>query len=395
MNTNWLEQGQDMMKAWTQAQAKLWENWTQLGTKQEVTENPVQGWMSQWQEMAKKNLGAFTAGASGVPKEVVDRVFSGEGVFLRFVEFWTNGLKALSPNIQAGENWAELLRRYLAQVKRELESGESAWMTPAGLAATTKDLPELWSLYRRELEKMTMPWFESLRDAQGHVGQAMSGDRQATVKMFNLFVDTFESTLGKFSAAPAIGYTREFQEKQTRAFETWVEVRKAEAAFQTEIANTGLRSLENLVERLVKMGETGEKIKTLRQLFDLWVETAETVYFEVASTESFAEIQGRLVNAAMHYRVHERELGEVYLKALHIPTRGELDDAYRHMADLRREVKALRREMTQLQEEREKSGPVAPLEPSRRRSRAGVKATAAFAEAAPAGGQVTDQAKEG
>ncbi|MBE0616762.1 MAG: hypothetical protein IH608_02385, partial [Proteobacteria bacterium] len=111
--------------------------------------------------------------------------------------------------------------------------------------------------------------------------------------------------------------------------------------------------------------EKGEKINTFRALFDLWIATAEKTYFEIASTESFAEIQGKLVNAAMQHRVRERELMDAVVKSMHLPTRRELDDAYRHLHDLKNEVRALRREVAQLESSPStpQAMPPAPQEP--------------------------------
>jgi class III poly(R)-hydroxyalkanoic acid synthase PhaE subunit len=252
----------------------------------------------------------------------------------------------------------------------------------------SRDVPELWKLYTTEVQKMVLPWFSSLKETHGHLGDAMSGDRYAALKTYNVFMDTFQSTLGKFGAAPAIGYTREFQEKLTKAFETWGEVRRAEAGFQTELVNAGFRALEDMIRTLVEMGEKGEKIKGSRQLFDLWVATAEKVFSEIASTESFAEIQGRLVNAAMQYRVCERDLAEEWLKSLHLPTRHELDDAYKHMYQMRREVKALRRELDELRQERKTAEPAPTTSQGGRRPKRGTReGTAAGASAPPAASQ--------
>ncbi|GAB4260357.1 MAG: hypothetical protein Kow0092_09150 [Deferrisomatales bacterium] len=348
---NWTEQTQQMMRSWTQTQRKLWEAWGGgLTGKPTDGGSPWSAWMSQWHSMARESMRRMTTGTAGVPKEVAERLFVGESAFLRFVDLTVDAMKTVAPKIDAGEDWPELLRRYLAQVKEELAQPSVAWPSPERAAEALRDVPELWKLYVGQLRELGLPWAQSLREARGHLGEAMSGDRHAAIKMSNLFLDTFENTLGKFTAAPAIGYTREFQEKVTKAFETWVDVRRAEMEFQTELLNTGIRALEELVRELVERAERGEKVKSYRELFDLWVATAEKAYFEIASTDSFAEIQARLVNAAMHYRVHEREVAEEFLKTLHLPTRRELDDAYRHMHELRREVKVLKREMAQLKD---------------------------------------------
>ncbi len=355
---NWTEQTQTMLRSWTETQKKLWAGWTEAAQRAAPQAGGAPSWPEwgqRWQEMARKAMENLTSGGRGVPREVAERLFGGEEVFVRFVDHALALMRTVAPKVDAGGDWAELLRRQFQQLKEDMTRAPAPWFTPEAAAAAARDMPELWKLYLQEVEKGGAPWLASFREAHGHLGEAMSGDTQAVIRMYNMFMDTFENSLGKFTAAPAIGYTREFQEKLTRAFETWVEVRRAEVDFRTELVNTGFHALEGLLRELVEKAEKGEKIDTFRALFDLWVATAEKTYFEVASTDSFAEIQGRLVNAAMQYRIRERELMDAVMKSLHLPTRRELDDAYRHLHDLKNEVRALRREMAQL-----KAAPAAP-----------------------------------
>ncbi len=348
----WKEQSEQMMRSWTEAQKKIWGGWVDAAQKTGPSWGPGgewKDWTTQWQETAKRSLEFWTRGIQGTPREVAGRLLTGEEAYFRFIEVALGILKTLAPKIDAGGDWSGLLRKYVEQMKAEMLQSPAPWFTPESTAAVARDVPELWKLYTAQVRDLATPWMESLREAKGHVGEAMGGDRKAAIKTFNVFMDTFEGTLGKFTAAPAIGYTREFQEKLTRTFEAWVDVRRAEVEFRTEVVNIGMRAVENTVRELVERGERGEKIESYRELFDLWVSIAEKAFYDMASTESFAEVQARLVNTGMHYRIHERELAEEYLRAMHLPTRSELDDAYRALHDLRGEVKALKKSVVRLQ----------------------------------------------
>ncbi len=371
---SWNEQMEQATKAWTDLQRTWWERWMPAAGETAGTGDGLWSqWLEGWRRQMARSLETWARGRPGLPPQVVRSLFAGEEVFFRFVAFVSQMLQSLAPQIEAGEDWVDLLRRYVDQIKKDLEENPLRWLpTAQGTATVAAELPGLWRLWATEAQKMMAPWMESTREAGGHLGEAMAGDRRAVLKMMNVFWDTYESTLGRFLAAPAIGYTREFQEKAARAYETWVDVQRAQAEFQAEVTNAGVRAMETLLRELVERAEKGKPVTSARQLFDLWVSCAEKAYFEVASTESFAEIQGRFVNAAMHYRVHERQIVEAFARTLHLPTRTELDDAYRHMHELRREVKALRRELDALREARaaQETGPKKPTVGARRRGRA-------------------------
>ncbi|TFH57848.1 MAG: hypothetical protein E4G90_11400 [Gemmatimonadales bacterium] len=270
---------------------------------------------------------------------------------------------------------AEQIRDGVAEVAGHCDIKTLTDVKPESLAAMSGNVSELWKLFLGQAKSLSAPWAGSLGQAQGHRGDAMAGDHRAAIRMTNLFTDTFESTLGKFVGAPTIGYSREYQEKLTKTFEAWVDMKKAEAAFNTELTAIGFRAMQALIGRLKEIAGKGEKIESSRKLLDLWVEVAEKTYFEAASTEAFAQTQADLVNASMHHRVHERTLLEIFYKAVHLPTRREIDDAYKHMHDLRSQVKKLTKKAATLQAE------VASLNEFRRDALAAAQTTAKTAAA--------------
>lgn len=360
---SWTEQTEEMLKSWTEAQKRVWDGWTDAARKPDPAAPGLwTDWFSQWQQTAQ--TAAAQWGADGVPKAVIGRLFAGEEALLRFVDLALGTFKTIAPGLDAGQDWAELLRRYLDQLKEEMARRPSAWMTPEGVAAATRDLPELWKLYVAQLQKLGMPWVQSVREARGHLGEAVGGDRQAAVKLLNTFLDNYEAMFGKFLGAPAIGYSREMNEKLLKGFEAWTDYRRTSLEFDTELVGTGFRALEELLRELVETAEKGQKVTNFRQLFDLWVASSERAYFELFNTDSFAELQGRLVNSAMRCKIREREIVEEVQSAFSMPSRSEIDGIHRRVQDLRDEVKALKRELALLQKAQTAVAPPAPPAPA-------------------------------
>lgn len=346
----WTDQAQELARAWTEAQQKMAAGWTEAAQRMKVPGGGANAdWVGPWYDAAAKAFEGWLGGAEGVPGAVAQRLFGGARAYHSFVEFMTDAMRHTSPQVEQGTNWAEALKQYLATAQESMNARPDVWMRPEAAAAVAADSAQLWKLYLQEAKAMSAPWFESLREARGHVGEAMAGDHRAIIRAADLFTDTFESTAGKLLGAPAIGYSREYQEKLVKAFDTWVEVRKAEAAFNTELVNIGFKAMQALAEAVQEKAKEGEKIESAQELFNLWVLVAEKTYAQAAKSETFVESQANLVNAAMHHRVHERTLMEVYQNSLQLPTRRELDDAYKHMHQLRAQVKQLTKQVNLLE----------------------------------------------
>lgn len=349
---NWTDQMQQMMRAWAEAQQKMASEWTTAMHKAAAPGTAAaEDWGAKWREQAATNFDTYVGKVGGVPGSVAQRMFEGAQTYHQFVELVATALRNLAPKLGAGGDWGAGLNQYLQEMQGKLKDQPHLWMKPEALAAMSGDVSELWKLFLAQASSFSAPWAESLGQARGHWGEVMGGDHRAAIRMTNLFTDTFESTLGKFTGAPTIGYSREYQEKLGKTFDAWVDMKKAEVAFHTELTAIGFRALQALVGRLKEMASTGEKIESSRKLFDLWVEIAEKTYFEAASTEAFAQTQADLVNASMHHKVHERTLLEIFYKSVHLPTRQEIDDAYKHLHGLRSQVKQLAKQASALQAE--------------------------------------------
>ena len=98
-------------------------------------------------------------------------------------------------------------------------------------------------------------------------------------------------------------------------------------------------------EDIVSLAEKGQKIESLRDFVLLWTRGAEEIFTQAFRTEEYVLAQGQMLNAAMAYRIREREIIEIFLKLYDLPTRSELDETHRRIYELRKENKALRKEV--------------------------------------------------
>jgi class III poly(R)-hydroxyalkanoic acid synthase PhaE subunit len=363
--SDWTEQALGLWETYSGAQRELWNGWFEAGGRLGASAaggsegasdddgaappwaNYWNEWPARWQDMARKTLRLWTSGAEGVPGEVVDRLFAGEEAFLQFLDLSLGALKVVAPKVDTGEDWAELLHRYLAEIRDSMLQG-SPWFSAEGAGALAAGIPDLWSLYLTEIQRFTGPWAEAMQIALLGSTDVAAGDRQAFGRAQAAFMDAFDGTFGRYASAPSVGYSRELNERIWRGFEAWVAVRRAAMDFQTEMVNTGFHTYEEMLRELVEKGEREEKVTSFRELFNLWIDMGERAYSELFSTDEFAELQARLVNASMQYQMRARGIEEEFLAAMGQPTRTEIDQVHRHVYDLRVEVRYMKRDLASM-----------------------------------------------
>jgi hypothetical protein len=122
-------------------------------------------------------------------------------------------------------------------------------------------------------------------------------------------------------------------------------------------------------------GRTGPDAQTLdaKATLTLWTETANRTLLETQRSEPFLQTQAAMIRATTELRMAQQELVEHFGKQYGFPTRTELDDVHRTVTELRRELRAMKREQRQPVAEAKVAAPAEPLKMPRGARRTGRK----------------------
>ena len=117
---------------------------------------------------------------------------------------------------------------------------------------------------------------------------------------------------------------------------------KAVAAYQAVVQKAWNLAFQRFTKALGSKPQAAAGL-TWRGLTDQWLAVANETLIEVHRSEEFVEAQRRMLRAASDRHLQERKIAEAWCEAAHVPTRSEVDELQRHVVELRREVRLLRR----------------------------------------------------
>lgn len=338
----WTEQTETMTKALAETQKQVWKHWCDLIPGVPSLTPFYSGPPSQAGEEAAEGFKAWTAESAQVVKDVADRLLTSQQELLRFLELAMRAWKAIASKIETGGDWDAVLLNFTETLRQQL------LQLPQEMQKAFQDSSELWGLYCEQGKGFVQPWTESLRRAPWHVGQASTGNGSALIEFTNLYWDAYERTFGRLLESPSLGHTREMNEDLLKGFDAWLDYRRASFEYQVTLGETWIHAFEEIMRRLVTQAEKGETVPGVRKLLFLWVEVVDHTFTKVFRSEEYIRLQGQLVNAATAYKLREREIVDAFLKASHLPSRSELDEGYRRIYELRKEVKELRKAVQEI-----------------------------------------------
>jgi class III poly(R)-hydroxyalkanoic acid synthase PhaE subunit len=240
----------------------------------------------------------------------------------------------VSKNINAGTTPAEAINQWMEQLKSSLQQFGSM---PGFDGSAVNDFMKQWFNPTSSWQQMASTLAPMSRGAWQMPGM--------TTPSFNL--GEMVDPLGTLLEAPGVGYFREPQEKQQKGLQLALEYQQANHAFNQAFLRVAIESIQGYQARLLKLG-TEAAPKSLRGLYDLWVEVSEEHYAEFAMSEEYQELYGDMVNRLMIMKKHYSEIADDMLRAMNLPNTREVDTMQERLQQLRRENIVLKKEISDI-----------------------------------------------
>ena len=237
----------------------------------------------------------------------------------------------VSKSMAGGANPVEGINQWMEQLKQSLQQFGGM---PGFDGTGTNDFMKQWF-------NPTSSWQQMVA--------AMTPMNQAAWQMPGMNTSVFNmgeaiDPLGKVLSSPGIGYFREPQEKQQQGAQLALDYHQANFAFNQAFLQIALESIQGFQTRLLKL-DTETAPKSLRELYDMWVEVSEEHYAEFAMSEQYQALYGDMVNRLMIMKKHYSEITDDYLRAMNLPNTREVDTMQQRLQQIRRENIELRNEI--------------------------------------------------
>ncbi len=137
----------------------------------------------------------------------------------------------------------------------------------------------------------------------------------------------------------------ENEHKQVELANAWLGLRKASLDHNKVALEGWMQAAGTFARLLNEKADRGETFESWRDVQALWVETANGAILKAQRSTPFLETQREVLNAATQYRSAQQEISNSLSQALGYPTHAELDDVYRSVTELRRELRALKKSL--------------------------------------------------
>nr|VFK55631.1 MAG: poly(R)-hydroxyalkanoic acid synthase, class III, PhaE subunit [Candidatus Kentron sp. TUN]VFK61741.1 MAG: poly(R)-hydroxyalkanoic acid synthase, class III, PhaE subunit [Candidatus Kentron sp. TUN] len=347
---NWTEQTESMMKIWNDAQKQfLGGAYNALGGMPGLSGISAMPDLSNLTNWFKPEFSPGfplwgTSGGGSTSQAAAGNLFVTQIMMMQGFGVLTKAWEAIAPSLSAGEPWQVDFDAFLRQWSEEITSTLQRFST-AGTG-----MKELMESLLGEWAPLLKPWLASIQGTGlgRPIGDLLSGEKLPFRKMLGIDMDPAFQNLAQI---PMMGVNREQMAKITRVFDSHVDLRKAVYKYQTAIGTVIGESLKETIERLIELSKKGEQISGVRELMRMWVKITDRKITQMYVTDEFVAIQAEMSEASLKNKLAQRSVLEMIFAQFDIPTRTEIDDAYKTLYNLKKEVRELRDERKRMDSE--------------------------------------------
>ncbi len=176
---------------------------------------------------------------------------------------------------------------------------------------------------------------------------------ESVQEFFDMWLKTYNATMGRIVEMPAMGPAREKSEKMMKGFSTFVNLYTAGMDSSSNFQSVLLEAMRRVHEKTGSEMEVDISPEKYKDFYEIWIETYSETFKEFLKSGHFASDMGKLNSHLMEFQKYNREmLEENYLKPMNLPTKTEIDEINKELYYLKKTVKELTSQIKELKEKK-------------------------------------------
>ena len=209
-----------------------------------------------------------------------------------------------------------------------------------GFEAARQDFAKLWS----SASELSSALTRNLKADQANPQVAAMLAKIVDPRGWLGATNEVDQTLQRMAEGPQLADLWNTERKFIAVFNAWTAMRRHSLEHNNVVLEAWMKAAGAFAKLLNERADKGEALESWRAVLALWVETANEVLLETQRSEAFLSTQRDLVKASSELRLAQQDLAEFYSEMFGYPTRTELDDVHRTVTELRRELRAFKRQ---------------------------------------------------
>jgi hypothetical protein len=175
----------------------------------------------------------------------------------------------------------------------------------------------------------------------------------------------FERSFGGLGDAFGLRPMRDLEEALRAMAVASLDKQRAQVEYLALVAQGFNQGTQGLLQELAAMGARGERIESLLVFIRQWARSIDGPMHDTMQSPEGLAVTAKVIRASTQHRLQLQKAIGLASDALQVPTRADIDEAYREIQELKREMRRLKKSLAALASPTATTAPVvAPVAPA-------------------------------
>lgn len=338
-NNNWMEQMSQWNPFYNDGFKKSSQNFTDYLSNYYSTLNNS---FTEWQKSFE----------NGTVHEAYKNLINTAEGFNKFAEIWMPMVKSIQDKTFNMEEYKKMMN---PETYKEFMDKFFGFM-PEGTREYMNKMGGMMTDNMKHLTDAGMNGYHQMRNMMGHYGDAS--------KMFGNVYGAWNSWQNQMNEAIA-PFTRLMTPNQyTKTMQEWSDINNRimeynikNAELQYMVYAQGVKVMDKLADHVAKQIKDGVEVTSIVALYQEWLNISDKVYVSLFESTEYSKLMAEVAALQMKLRKDMEVQTEAMLKDIPVATRSEMDEVYKTIYDLKKQVRQLEKMLEMESEEEEEEVP--------------------------------------
>lgn len=330
-NMNQAAKWNEMMSNWQSANPFNVDSW------KNVTEN----WTSlynQYYEMINNNFAEMQKNMqNGTTEDAYRNMVNVSESFTRFAEMWMPFWKSIQEKTFNSEMFGKMVN---PAAYKELMDKYFGFMPEQ----SREYFQQMTDMTQEQMSKMSQTGINNYQQMQ----QMMKGMMPNSSDMFGGIMSSYQNLYNMMNSAAAPFSKLMTPNQHTKSMTQWADIanRMAEyniknAELQFMVYTQGTKVMDALAENIANKVKEGEEINSIMALYQEWLNLGDKTFVELFESEEYSKLMAEVNGMQLKLRKDVENEVEKFMVGIPVATRSEMDELYKTIYDLKKQVREL------------------------------------------------------
>lgn len=312
---------------------------------------------NQWSEMLKNNFSEFQKNLQGgtIQDAYRNMVNTTDG-FNRFVEMWTPMWKSIQDNTFNMEQY----KQFMNPAKYQEFMDKFFSFMPETSRNYMQQLTEMMQNGFKQMNSQNINGYNQMRQMMGtafpgfNASDVFGGMLTAYTNMHNMFESAVSPIARMVTPNQHTKAMAEWQDIANRAMV--YNIKNAELQYM--VYAQGTKVMDALAENITNKIQHGEEVKSMMALYQEWLSISDKTFVSLFESEAYSQLMAEVSALQLKLKKDIELQTEKMLVNVPVATRSEMDELYKTIYELKKEVRQLEK-MMELDADDETEAPAA------------------------------------